>query len=399
MEGPGGTEPRILFCSDFLMNSEQEQALHFRWLPLLFKHPIQWACHCPLHQFGGIGSGADIEFDRARFFSLSGAANFDQRAKLSPFTSADIVQASTDYLRSFISPEDLLVGYELSDSTREVLNKADITYIDLWLHPVRFYDDVMFAFSSNHRSIQPALHEYELDARLLELSAAELTTAVSRGVWPKAKVHSERTALFVGQTGYDKALLSGQNMLRLEDFKADFEALTQAYDCVLYSRHPMVHAGDGRTRSYLRRFNNVMLSDAPTYHLLAEPKVKGVYSISSSVVHEARYFNKQIGYFYRPPVQLCSMGQSGNYVTVFESFMTPQFWQRILVGHLTTRDPKPLQLTPKANRLRDTLGLVYGYQHIDKLEDLRRRLWWARDLRGTAARRLASIFRSWRNQR
>jgi hypothetical protein len=37
--------------------------------------------------------------------------------------------------------------------------------------------------------------------------------------------------------------------------------------------------------------------------------------------------------------------------------------------------------------------MVYGFEHIDKLESLRNRLWWARDFKGVAGRRIRSIAR------
>jgi len=376
------------------MNSAHEQALHARWFPGLLKTPIGWACDCPLRKLGAFGSGCDVEVDRAKFFSLSDNTSFDERAKLFPFSSSDITQASIDYLKALISPPTLLVGYELSEPTRDVLNSAGLTYIDIWLHPVRFYDDVMFAFSSNHSGIQAALNEYELDSRLLELRAVEISTAVARRVWRRPQLPPGRGALFVGQTRYDKALLADNRMLSLQDFRTRFESLARDFDFVLYRRHPMVHSGDSSIRSYFRSLGNVAFTNCPTYYLLADPMIERVASISSSVVHESVYFGKGTDYFFRPPIQIKSNGDSGSYATVFERFLTPQFWQSILKGALPVKDVEPLVLTVKPSRLRDALGVVYGYQHVDRLEEIRRDLWWIRDFWGTVSRRVSSIWRS-----
>ena len=289
MSGPFCSE--LTLCSDFLMNSTDEQTWHRSWFLPLLELPLGWATPVPVTAFPG-RSGCKLErFDRARFFSASGMS-LRQGDKLFEFDAASISAESLDYLRSCLRPHHLVIGYELSAATRQVLNRAEITYVDIWLHPVRFYDDVLFGMSSNSPSVRENLAPYCLDERLLHQRAREIQISLRRGAIKKAYALDPNSALFVGQTLYDKALLRQGKMLSLLDFSDEFRALGERFDTVYYSRHPMVHAGDERIIQFLKGCPFAKLTKAPTYHLLAQEQIESVVAISSSVTYEAKFFGK-----------------------------------------------------------------------------------------------------------
>ena len=392
MSMSGDMSGRLVFCSDFLMNAAVEQRLHARWFPRLLGPALRWAFQGSPVTLTDREVGGELNLDRKEFFRLSGI-DLDVSENFFYYDPTHIGEGSLDYLREVCSPKDTLIGYELSQQTRELLARAGLTYIDFWLHPVRFYDDVFFAVSSNDEAIRERLAAWRLDSRLLSLRATEIALSLIRGHIRQHKAPPDNSALFVGQTAYDKGLLHEGRMLGLLDFREQFEALSEQYDTVLYSRHPIVHSGDGDVLRYIKKLPFAQFVRTPTYYLLAMEQVRGVYSISSSVVHEATYFGKETDYFLAPPTPMVDTSAVPAYSPIHGHFLTPQFWGDVLSSRHDVISFEALELPSKPNRLRDALGMVYGFEHIDKLESLRSRLWWARDFKGVAGRRIRSIAR------
>ena len=372
------------------MNSVQEQSLHLQWFPTLLRTALAWGVKAELRTLSASGGSADFDFDRRRFFQLSDLG-VPKAAKLFSFNTEILLDESLEFLRNTLSPADVIIGYELSDATRSALHRASLTYVDIWLHPVRFYDDIMFAFGSNRADIRRRLEVFDLDRRKLTLRATEIRVQMARSARHKTPTIPPGSIVFVGQTQYDKALLRDGKMLSLLDFRERFEALCKQGSSVLYSRHPHVHSGDAATMRYLRQFENVSHTKVPVYELLAHPNVRAVYSISSSVVQEAQYFGKESTYFFKPPVPLTPDGRGERYVSVLDDFLTPQFWAHVLEDYCGNGQVEPLRLSPKTNRLRHALGTIYGFHHVDRYEDLYNRAWWMRDLRGTVLRRARAV--------
>ena len=344
---------RIVVCSDPLMNSRSEQSLHLRWFPRLIELPIDWVCDAQFVPLAASNSSDSGRFDRDMFFSLSGIRPKEEQGLFS-FSPEEISDTSIDYLCSIVDESDLLVGYELSSQTRAVLARADRTYLDIWLHPVRFYDDVLFAASSNDPAVQAAIACHSMDERLLLSKAREIELAYQRGYLRRDARLPDGAGLFVGQTASDKALMSGNKMLGLADFKDEYHGLGRTHRHILYSRHPMVHSGDGAEMRIIKSSGFSSVTSLPTYQLLASPQIEGVYSISSSVVQEARYFGKTAKFFFGAPVSIASSFQSGEYVTLFDMVDGPEFWSSVLPARfgpkLVDRFERPFDRTDCGTR-------------------------------------------------
>ena len=62
-------------------------------------------------------------------------------------------QDSLDYLKSFLDSFDLIIGYELSEITKESINSLQKRYIDIWLSPIRFLNDLNLLSSIRQANI------------------------------------------------------------------------------------------------------------------------------------------------------------------------------------------------------------------------------------------------------
>lgn len=354
----------VIVASDMFATSQREQDSNLRWLRDLFEKSI------------GRGSRLSVAvasrqwneswlFDRSEFFRLSDL-EFDLTETQIYFDSKTISAASLEYLRSCLREDAVVVGYEMSHSTRDVLERAGFTYIDMWLHPVRFLDDILFAFYSNNELLNERIKSFELPEDLSFSYADRLRVQMYRG---RPRINNDlkpHSALFVGQTLKDKAIASDTGMLTLMDFRAEFEKAAKTYHHIYYSRHPFVKSGDEKTLAFIRGFRNVSMTNHPAYMMLATDELEYVFSISSSVVTEAKYFGKGTDYLFRPPVNVY---KDKSYSSLLHNFLFSDFWRYVFSGG-ERPDPRAINFIDGRNKMRDMLSWYWGFRTIDRLEGL-----------------------------
>ncbi|WP_150124257.1 hypothetical protein [Cupriavidus nantongensis] len=147
-------------------------------------------------------------------------------------------------------------------------------------------------------------------------------------------------------------------MLTLLDFSERFEEIAARYNHVYYSRHPFVKSGDEEILSFISRFRNVSVVDVPSYSLLALDEIKLVFAISSSVVEEARYFDKDIEYLFKPAVPLGT--DCGRFVSVYQDFVMPHFWAEILSPDFHVNVSAPLRYLDGKDKIRGYAVILLG---------------------------------------
>jgi hypothetical protein len=358
---------KILFCGDFLMDSEQLQRLQLTWIQGMLTRPLRKAAGLEPGRFLGTDHGIE-GLNRSEFFQRSGLA-FDAESKFLPFIIEDLSEASQSLLESHFKPDTLLVAYELSVPTRQLLERLRIPYIDFWLHPVRFMDDLLFGFYASDPSIYQEMLPFEIDPDLFWLYADRVKTAFSmQHLLPDLVPGS---ALFAGQTLSDKAVLQGKRMLNVLNFQAEFKALCHTHPKVYYSKHPYQSLGDDEILRFLAEFENVELCRYPAYQLLASECIKRVMTVSSSIGIEAKYFDKQTDILYKPVINLGNRHELLEYVSIFQEFVSPHFWSRILKPLIPTRPCSRIAFLEPKDKLRDMLDWQFSYRVIDKLEAMR----------------------------
>ncbi len=349
------------------MTSSEEQDNNIRWLNDFLNRPLSLSTNIEINCFS-TGKYNKIKFEQSEFFKRSGI-NYEPTAKQFYYNEKDVTDLAYSYLSDFFGKDDIIIGYELSNQTRRVLENIGATYIDIWLHPIRYLDDVLFGLCSNNVSVHSLLNEFNINSEAYHLYADRLKVQNYRGHRRSNIKLKANSALFVGQTLTDKAIFHDNKMLTLLDFKNEFETAVKKYDHVYYSRHPFVKDGDEEILNYLKRFKNVSLNNDPAYHLLASPEIEYVFSISSSVVHEAKYFGKKTDFLYRPVITIGN--DISNYQSVMHEIFYGSFWSKILSPVISTRDLKPVEYFSGKDKTRDALSFYWGYRNIDKVESLK----------------------------
>lgn len=352
----------IFLTADFLMTNEPEQRSNLKWFQDILQRPISIKGRNNVSTFTLTDFCKD--YSRSDFFGLLNVS-FDESKTQLFFSKEDLNEASLNYVSNILQDCDLIIGYELSEQTRYILEQINVKYIDIWLHPIRYLNDVMFGIYSNSNSINQRIKTYSVDDEIFYINAEMLKVQNYRGFRRFKNNLIPGSALFVGQTLTDKAIFSKGKMLSVLDFKDEFKSITKKYERVYYSRHPFVKEGDEEIISFLKRFPNVEVIGSPTYNLLAAKEIEYVFTVSSSVVHEAHYFGKESKFLFKPIFN--TFGESKDYYPIMHAIFFESFWSSVLYDTDATK--KDMYLGD--NKIRDALSFYWGYRKIDKLESLK----------------------------
>ena len=367
------TIKRILIASDPLFTKESEQHNNRRWMTDLLSRPIQLATGTRPGELKSSIDGDATCIDREHFFKLS---NIDVDLTMTQFwyDVNSITQASLDYLSEFVDSSTLVVGYELSMQTRELLDKINVPFIDMWLHPVRFLDDILFGMNSNNYEINSEIFKFHLDDDVAYLYADKIKIQTYKG-WRRIEADVEdNSALFIGQMLNDKSICKDGKMLSVLDFKEKFEDLGRKYSKVYYSKHPYLRSGDEEINRYISSLSFVELTDIPTYRLLASNKIAKVTSLSSSVITEAKYFGKDTEYFFKPVMTINDPMDENTFASIYQEYISPHFWSSILSPIMDTKETKKIMFLDPKDKIRDMLGFYWGYPDVDKNEFTRQQV-------------------------
>jgi hypothetical protein len=352
------------------MDCEPLQRSQLGWIQRLLSRPVRRAAGLEPGRFLGTDDGAE-GLDRGEFFRRSGLA-FDPGARFLPFLPEELSEASLAMLSPHLSADSLLIGYELAEPTRRVLARLGVPFIDFWLHPVRFLDDLLFGFYASDPASHRELPAFAIDPEVFWLYADRIRTAFhARGQVPDLVPGS---ALFVGQTLRDKAVLRHTRMLNVLDYQDAFTDLCRAHPRVYYSRHPHLGAGDEAILQFLGGIGNVELCPHPAYQLLASDRITRVMTVSSSVGIEAQYFDLPSDILYQPVINLGTRHECQEYVAIFQEWLSPHFWSRILGPVLPTRPCGRVAFLDPGNKLRDMLDWQFSNRFLDKAEGQREQL-------------------------
>ncbi|HHH0502579.1 TPA: HAD-IA family hydrolase [Yersinia enterocolitica] len=355
----------IAIISDVIMTKNSEQQNNVKWVFDLISRSIELSTGIK----PSILTSSDHKGKNSRkeFFEAINI-KFNPVATQLFYNFSDVNEKAVDIFSNILRKDTFYICYELSKQTRELMDKLGYVYLDIWLHPIRFMDDVLFAFKSNSQGINKKLSDFNINPELYYLHASYLKVQSYKGFKRSTFNLEPNSAIFIGQTLNDKAIFQDGKMLRLTDFKKQFELLVSAHKKVYYSRHPFVKSGDEDIIEYISQFKNVELIDKPAYEIISRDEIVKVATISSSVAYEAKYFGKEIEYYFEPPVKIDGCE---SYYSIYNQFSDPSLWERILSIHFETKEVQAINFANEKDKLRDTLSFYWGYRNIDKLELLK----------------------------
>ena len=331
--------PKVLITHDFITSQ------NFSFIPriLFFIKKI-------LSTFGVKVYFGDNLFEQnfQRKFCLLNQINPSQEGKffLRQFSPN---QNSLNYLKSFLESFDLIIGYELSEITKESINSIKKIYIDIWLSPIRFLDDLNFCLYSNNEKINQLLSTNIFTSKQILLKANQIIDNY-RIENPEKSESSKRANLIVTQSLEDKSLVNDCRYLKLTDFKKEIVKICKSFSRNYILKHPNL-----TDAQFLKLVEDLDITDLEiikgnTYEILCSTNLKHLTSISSSLLEEAKYFGKDTTYLYQPVID-------HRYICINETIFKASFWQEIL----GLSKSSPYVFIHHDNYLRNLFGSAWGY--------------------------------------
>jgi hypothetical protein len=210
----------------------------------------------------------------------------------------------------------------LSEITKESINSLQKRYIDIWLSPIRFLNDLKFCLYSNDQIINKKLSKARLSSKKIFEKANQIIE--NRQIEKPEKISAELSAnLIVTQSLEDKSLVKDNRYLKLNDFREEILKTSQRFSCNYILKHPNLIESEFQTLFEDLDIPNLKVINGNTYEIISSKNLKHLTSISSSLLEEAKYFRKDINYLYQPVVD-------DRYVCLNQTIFKASFWQQIM---------------------------------------------------------------------
>ena len=115
-----------------------------------------------------------------------------------------------------------------------------------------------------------------------------------------------------------------------------------------------------------------------TYELFACDQIKTVTALSSGSLYEAKYFGKEVKYFFQQPFHFAeeydylhcaqNLGINDVYVSIYRDYFSPHFWADVLAGVLPTDENAfKLPVEQLQNKLRYALNSRWGHKDVQSV--------------------------------
>lgn len=347
---------RIVVTGDTLRPSKRgefgNQTGNILWLYHLIRHQLSRATGLPVE----VSYKVDQKAFASQYSGLSEGVSVDTWAKLYDTASPHL---ETVWSHDFNNA--LVIGFELPPSLRNFLTASGIPFVDAMLHPVRFMDDLFLCFSSNRSDVEGCIRRFELSRQRVYDAAGVIQATVSRQT-PLVE-YEPSSVLYAAQTMIDRSMIVGGVFLHPEDV-GELTASAVSNRPVIYKDHPFEKTPIIR-RKIEAQCSSFSTTGENIYRLLCSPNIETVVSVSSSVGHEAIFFDKTANYIksLSTPVRYADDPLDMGYSSVFDAFLGDVFWSDVLAPIMGKNMPSMLNcdVPYRPNFLRNSIGVYWGY--------------------------------------
>lgn len=223
----------------------------------------------------------------------------------------------------------LVIGFELPPFLVSFFDQHHIPYIDVILGPIRFFPDLVPALRTNHPEIQEKLAVETLPEELIRI-----VSGWRKAFFCKRKLpfYAENTIVLMGQVSLDTSQILNRQFVSLEQFEESIVDLQRTHE-LLFKPHPYALQKDVELQMRLMQKLKIRTCHNNAYELLCSEGVCGVAAVSSSVLIEAPYFDRQAYPFIAYPFPFSSALDSkglGYFHHLYGKLDKTGFWARIL---------------------------------------------------------------------
>ncbi len=354
----------IKFTGDIFRVSYRQRPTqdgNIKWLYHALKNPLKLASSLPIetHLF----SKQDISLVSSGYRMINENISMEGWPRLfyhDDFSEEFLQQIWLNFRNSIV------IAFELPELLKSALDRLNIPYIDIIIHPIRFLDDIVFGIRSNNREISQLLHSYLIPEESILIQAGIVMASMNR--LKRLKIPG-KAALFAGQTTDDKVLINNGKFHNVSDFLDELSKVADSYDTLIIKSHPY-SLDPFEAISISRLFNNCITVADNFYYLMSHDNIEAVYSISSSTSIEAQYLGKEGFHFGKYPFRFTEdinegEFQLGSFFTVDDVIFSADFWRKILAPLVTTTPLTGIKLPKKPNRIRTSLRSFWGFNFVD----------------------------------
>jgi len=365
----------IIFTHDFLYHDAAHAPTYHWWAIDLLNPVIENAVHKRVKPLCQLTNRHGETFSRDQFYALSGIT--DQTLAYYHYEISKIKPASIDYLKSFIDEKTFVIGIELGLELKNILTALKIPFLNLWFHSWKLFDDAFFMFNTNDADVFRVLKKYQVPREKFVFYAHYWK------IWTQQRNHHPDDdglvpdcAVFIGQTLRDKSTDFNGRYLNILDYKDRLETLSHQYSKIYYLPHPYVEANQ-QIEEYINNTPYIQeLKNMPTYQVLMSDKVKKVMGISSSVLYEAQFWDKEVEYLYKPLFNIDQKFEDDTFISIYQDYFRPVFWSEILAKFFQVNN-QPINsclFFDGENKFRNIKDLYYGYANYNEHKLLLARL-------------------------
>lgn len=248
---------------------------------------------------------------------------------------------------SFVKNSEVKIHFEEKEKLQ-----GDEVVLNLSIHPIRFTDDIFFNIETNDEKIREKLKKYEVNYDMFYYYADLVKATYLKNV--KKEIYKENSLLIIGQTEKDKVVFDGNKYLSLLDFTNDLKIKSKKYDNLYFKPHPYAKNNKYIFKELKKSIGNLQITHDNIYHLLSSENIKGVVGLNSSVLYEAKYFQKDVEFLYKPYFDI-----GGKDIGIYGNYFNSSFWADIL--EIENVD---ISLPFIPNRLRKSINDFWGYTEI-----------------------------------
>lgn len=344
---------KIVFIGDVLRNNGDGYPAdkYIRHIYLLFSEQVKTATGLPAYCEQG---SSPLFFNRNLFYSFNNMdATTDNWIKI---FNGQANGASIEYFKDCF--KDCLLIFKEAGALRNVAKRANIPYVDMYTSVIRFMQDQHLAMRTNVSEIRNVMKKYRLKEEHIKYEANLLRAYYNF----KPQLPLESNSLLVcGQTSVDLSLITDDGIISFASMKERLEDLFKNYNKVYYKPHPYADF-NSEGEQFIRTLQNVQIVNYNFYKMVCSPQIKAVAALSSGVLQEAPYFEKESIVLSHPYVHYYKgVGecQEDDWMTLTNDYFSPTFWADILSGIMQTNQCEYFNFKNDDNFIRK---LTYGWQ-------------------------------------
>ncbi|WP_425107470.1 hypothetical protein [Ancylobacter sp.] len=332
------------------------QSTAIQWLHSLLRYPIK----CATGLDAKLLTIDEFRITLAEIYAFNRSApTVDAWAHL----FEEMPKALSDIFISELN-DALVIGWELPKSLCDALRIANITYIELSVHPIRFMDDILISARSNSPTIDDALLSQSVTEQDCYIQAGIISAFFIRRTVPR----DEPYALFAAQTKVDRSLLKDGKLLSQKWIADELLAHLPQGMPLLLKDHP-VQPSDELFRRLRSAGVNVQRMGGSIYRQFSDRKMTSVYTVSSSAGLEAKYFGHTTKFLYKPCFDIVFHGQPhdasrSQFKSIDTRVISPNFWRIILTESIKTTPLAAETISSRPDLLRATLNFHWGFGEI-----------------------------------